>query len=188
MFNARKTVPIYSLYPPTDLSVKIKLTESGLCFSGYTAFVSNHYERPFTFEDIEHRPVDHGYCFKKTMCYERPDLADKVRHTIGPYEAKDLVRNLGPNPKWEHMKVPTLKALFVAKIAQNPDLLDALLKTAPHRLIEASWDSLWGGGLSDHQNMMTKPGMDLTSLVIWLRPTGTRNLRDERLMFLMSIS
>ena len=144
--DARRTVPIYSLYPPTDESVKIKLTDSGLCFSGYTAFISNHYERPFTFEDIEHRTVDHGYCFKKAICYDRPDLADKVKHTIGPIEAKDHVRNLGPNPKWDRIKVPTLKALFVAKLTEHPDLLDALLKTAPHRLIEASWDSLWGGG------------------------------------------
>ena len=144
--DARKTVPIYTLYPPIDPLVKIKLTESGLCFSGYTAFLSNHYERPFVFEDIEHRTVDHGYCFKKAVCYERPDLADKVRNTVGPIEAKDHVRNLGPNPNWDRIKVPTLKALFIAKLEQHPDLLDALLKTAPHRLIEASWDSLWGGG------------------------------------------
>ena len=144
--DARKTIPIYSLYPPTDPSVKIKLTNSGIIFSGYTAFLSNHYERPFIFEDIEHRTVDHGYCFKKAMCYERPDLADKVGSTVGPIEAKDHVKNLGPNSEWERIKAPTLKALFIAKMSQHQDLRDAMLKTAPHRLIEASWDSLWGGG------------------------------------------
>ena len=144
--DARKTIPIYTLYPPTDPAVKIKLTKSGLTFSGYTSFISNHYERPFIFEDIEHRTVDHGYCFKKAMCYDRPDLADKIQQTIGPIEAKDHVRNLGGNKKWERIKAPTLKALFIAKMKQHPDLLDALLKTAPHRLIEASWDPLWGGG------------------------------------------
>ena len=74
------------------------------------------------------------------------DLADRVRHANTAIDAKDVVRHLPPNPDWEKIKVPTLKALFVARLAQHPDLMEAFLKTAPHRLIEASWDSLWGGG------------------------------------------
>ena len=63
-----------------------------------------------------------------------------------PLEAKDLVRNLGINPEWERIKAPTLFALFDAKMKQHHDLMEGLMATAPHKLVEASWDPLWGGG------------------------------------------
>ena len=98
------------------------------------------------YEDIGHKTVDHGYCFKKAVCYKRMDLADRVRHADTALDAKDVVRHLPPNPEWERIKVPTLRCLFIARLTQHPDLMEAFLKTAPHRLIEASWDSNWGGG------------------------------------------
>ena len=138
--------PQAKLYPPTDPKVKIRLTKYGLLFSGPTAFVSNHYERYFIFEGLDHRTLDHGYFFKKAMVFKRPDLADKIREVISPLDAKDCVRDLGLNPEWERIKAPYQKDLFDAKMTQHQDLMDGLLDTAPHRLIEASWDGLWGGG------------------------------------------
>ena len=70
------------------------------------------------------------------------DLADRVRHADTALDAKDVVRHLPPNPEWERVKVPTLQGLFIARLSQHPDLMEAFLKTAPHRLIEASCDSL----------------------------------------------
>ena len=132
--------------PPNDGSVRIRLTKVGLLFSGKSAFISNHYERYFVYEDVGHKTVDHGYCFKKAICYKRLDLADKVRGAETALDAKDVVRKLGKNPEWERVKAPTLGGLFEAKLKQHPDLMEGLLSTAPHRLIEASWDTLWGGG------------------------------------------
>ena len=138
--------PPPALYPNTDPNVKIRLTQSGLCFSGRSAFLSNQYERYFVYEDIDHRTIDHGFFFKKAMCYKRPDLADKIRETVSPTDAKDYVRDLELNPEWERVKVPTLTALFEARMSQHQDLREALHATAPHRLVEASRDPLWGGG------------------------------------------
>ena len=144
--EAPTATPKSKLYPPSDPKVKIRLTNSELLFSGPTAFVSNHYERYFVFEGLDHRTLDHGYFFKKAMTYKRPDLADKIRAVTSPLDAKDCVRDLGLNPEWERIKAPTLKEMFDAKMSQHQDLMDGLLDTAPHRLIEASWDGLWGGG------------------------------------------
>ena len=77
------------------------------------------------------------------------DLADRVRHPDTALDAKDVVPHLPPNPEWERVKVPILRGLFIARLSQHPDLIEAFLKTAPRRLIEASWDSLCvcvGGG------------------------------------------
>ena len=113
--------------PPRDGSVKMRLTKAGWCFSGKTAFVSNHYEREFVFEEVDHRTVDHGFCLKKATCYKRPDLADKVREAKTALVAKDVVRNLGLNPEWQHLTVPTLLSMFDAKMTQHPDLFEACL-------------------------------------------------------------
>ena len=39
-----------------------------------------------------------------------------------------------------------LGELNEAKYSQNPTLLKKLIDTAPHKLVEASVDSSWGGG------------------------------------------
>ena len=142
----------HALYPNTDPKVKIRLTKSGLCFSGRSAFLSNQYERYFVYEDIDHRTIDHGYFFKKAMCSKRPDLADKIRETVCPIDAKDIVRPLELNQEWERIKVPTLTALFEARMNQHQDMREALYATAPHRLVEASRDPLWGGGAPYESN------------------------------------
>ena len=74
------------------------------------------------------------------------DLADRVRHADTALDAKDVVRHLPSNPEWERIREPTLRDLFIARLSQHPDLMEAFLQTAPHRLVEASWDSHWGGG------------------------------------------
>ena len=115
-------------------------------FSGATAFLWNHYVRYFIFENLDHKTVDHGYFFKKAVTYKRPDLADKVREADTALDAKDCDRELGHNAEWERIKAPTLKELFIARLMQHPDMLEGLIATAPHQLVEASWDPLWGGG------------------------------------------
>ena len=138
--------PPVVLYPPSDPTVKIRLTDHGLLFSGHSAFISNHHVRHFVYENIDHKTVEHGYCFKKAVCYKRMDLADRVRNANTALDAKDVIQHLPINPEWERIKAPTLRDLFIARLSQHPDLMEAFLKTSPHRLIEASWDSLWGGG------------------------------------------
>ena len=90
--------PPVTLYPPSDPKLKIQLTEHGLLFSGHSAFISTHHVRHFVYEDIGHKTVEHGYCFKKAVCYKRMALAKRVRHGDTALDAKDVVCPFPLNP------------------------------------------------------------------------------------------
>ena len=64
------------------------------------------------------------------------------------YAIKDAAHNLPKTEKWANMAPGIVMNLNLAKYGQNPELMKKQLETAPHRLIEASLDSKWGGGLA----------------------------------------
>ena len=129
-------------------TVNMRLTKHGLLFSGPTAFPSNMYKRDFYDDDnAKCVSVEHRYCFLEAMFNKDFDLALALTNPeISGFEAKNMCKTLPKNPLLKAISVPTLKRLMVKKFEQNPDLLQDLIDTAPHRLIEASWDLLWGGG------------------------------------------
>ena len=47
---------------------------------------------------------------------------------------------------WNRIAPGKLWSLNDAKYSQNKPLMDKLIETAPHRLVEASIDGKWGGG------------------------------------------
>ena len=137
---------------PKDLSqgglIKMRLTPHGLCFSGPTAFVSNMHKVTFYDDDgAKCVSVEQRYSFLEAMFNKEFDLALALTNPdLTGYQVKDMCKNLPNNPAWNALKFPTLKRLMIKKFEQNPALLQDLIDTAPYRLIEASWDMLWGGG------------------------------------------
>ena len=137
---------------PDDLSqggkIKMRLTKYGICFSGPTCYISNMHKVIFYDEDgAKCFSVEQRYGFLEAMFNKEFDLALALTNPdLTGYVVKDMCRNLPKNPAWNAMRHPTLKRLMKKKFEQNPALLQDLIDTAPHRLIEASWDSLWGGG------------------------------------------
>ena len=128
--------------------VKMRVTKYGILFSGPTAFVSNMYKRDF-YDDDQAKcvSVEQRYGFLEAMFNKEFDLALALTNPeLTGYAVKDMCRNLPKNPGLDAIKVPTLLRLMIKKFEQNPDLLQDLIDTAPRRLIEASWDLLWGGG------------------------------------------
>ena len=126
----------------------MRLTCDGLCFSGPTCPISNMYECEFEDEDgtkcfsVEQR---HGYL--RAVTNKDFELAHDLLTTRKGHEVKNKTRHLPKNnPEWNRIEHSTLKRLFIKKMEQNPDIKQALLDTAPHKLIEASWDIRWGGG------------------------------------------
>ena len=58
---------------------------------------------------------------------------------------KDLAASLPKSEKWLKMSPDKMCDLDDAKFSQSPELMEKLIGTAPHKLIEASVDSKWGG-------------------------------------------
>ena len=66
--------------------------------------------------------------------------------TKNTWEIKSLTENIVADSEWDRISPHKLYELYKAKYAQNPALREKLIKTAPHRLIEASKSKKWGGG------------------------------------------
>ena len=76
---------------------------------------------------------------------DEPRIDRAIMDTDNVADIRDLAANLPKSEKWLKMAPERMWDLDDAKFSQNPDLRQQLLDTAPHKLIEASVDSKWGG-------------------------------------------
>ena len=145
--------------------VKIRLTEAGFCFSGPSAYLSHMYRAPFVYQETPYSSVEQGYHHIHAEVEGELELAAKIMKIHDGYDLKDAAANLPRSEKWAAMAPGKVWELNEAKFGQNPDLFQQLLDTAPHKLIEASVDSKWGGGAcpftSDINDQSIVPGANL---------------------------
>ena len=136
-------------------SVKIKLTKSGLTFSGPTAFPSNLHRTDFVFEGKPYTSSEQGYQYLNAEHHNVMDIAAKILATSDTKLIKEISHDIPKSEEWNKIAPSKLWALMDARFSQNPPLMDQLLDTAPHKLIEASIDEKWGGGVPhmDHKLM-----------------------------------
>ena len=133
---------------PLPKVIKITKTKAGYTFAGTNAYMSNYYKVKFIFEGVRYQLVEQGYQFKFAMFHKEFDIAQKVLGKTDGYDINDLVKHILALEEWNHICKPLLKGLVVAKFSQNPELMDELIATYPHPLIEATRDPKWGGGAS----------------------------------------
>lgn len=92
--------------------------------------------------------LEHAYHYKKyTSNY--PAIAAKILNAPSPWAAMQIDRKnkAKRRPDWPAIKVSVMEELTRAKLEQNADVLDCLLKTGNKRIVENSpWDSFWGCG------------------------------------------
>ena len=127
--------------------VRITKTKAGYTFQGPTAYMSNFYVVEFIFEGVRYQLVEQAYQFKFAMHHKEFDIAQKLLNKTDGYGIKKDVEGIVPDAEWGHICVPLLRALMYAKFSQNPGLMDKLVATYPHPLIESTKDLTWGGGL-----------------------------------------
>ena len=80
------------------------------------------------------------------MFHREFDITQKVLSKTEGVAIKDLVRHIVVLDEWEQASEPLLEGMVLAKFLQNPELMDKLVATYPHPLIEATRDSNGGGG------------------------------------------
>ena len=125
--------------------VKIKMTKGGLTFSGPSAYLSHMYRCDFVYQKNQYTSVEQGYHHIHALVKDFPDIAAKVLKIHNGFDLKDAVVGLPKSEKWSAMAPGKFWELNEAKFEQNPDLMNDLIATATHKLIEASVDSKWGG-------------------------------------------
>ena len=126
--------------------VNMKLTKAGLTFSGPTAFVSNMHPCEFTYNDQPYTSTEQGIQHLNAVHHDMPDIARKILDTSCAKKIKIMSHDIPKSESWPKIAPGKLWDLNMAKYDQNPPLLKKLIETAPHKLVEATLDSHWGGG------------------------------------------
>ena len=132
--------------PSRPKEVKIKMTKTGLTFSGGSAFLSHMYKCPIVCKKIPYSSVEQGYHHLHAEFEKEPEIAAKILNEHEPLEIKIISAALPKSEGWKQVGPGYMWELNEAKFDQNPDLKKELISTAPALLIEASVDSRWGGG------------------------------------------
>ena len=129
----------------TDPNVNIMLTKSGLTFQGPTAFVSNFSMCDFVYRNQPYTSTEQGLQHQNALHHKVTDIAQKILDTTDAKRIKEISHDIPKSEAWNQMSPGILWDLNDSKFTQNPPLMKKLLETAPHRLIEATLDSRWGG-------------------------------------------
>ena len=125
---------------------KVKLTKAGYAYSGPSAFLSHMYNCDFVHLSTPYTSVEQGYHHTHATHEMEFDTAEIIMSLYNAQDIKIAAKNLPDSEEWEQMSPGVLWDLNKAKFDQNPDLKQRLIETAPHKLVEASVDSKWGGG------------------------------------------
>ena len=127
-------------------NVKNKMTKSGITFSGPTAYLSNMSKSDLVYKGQKYTSSEQGIQHQNALHHKVMDIAEKILDATSTKQIKKMSHDIPKTEEWKRISPGILWDLTDCKFTQNPELVDKLLKTAPHRLIEASIDSHWGGG------------------------------------------
>jgi N-glycosidase YbiA len=112
-------------------------------FKGEFRFLSNFWPAIVEFEGIIFPTVEHAYQAAKTL-----DM--QARRVIAEMplagDAKRAGRTLDIRPDWEEVKIDVMRQLLEKKFFGHFRLMQDLMATKPHELVEGNWwgDTFWG--------------------------------------------
>ena len=112
-------------------------------FSGEYRYLSNFWIAPVEYEGIVYPSSEHAYQAAKTL---NKDLRGAFAEITSPAEVKRLGQTITMRPDWDDVKINVMRDIVTAKFEQNPDLMEKLMATKGHDLIEGNtWgDTFWG--------------------------------------------
>lgn len=111
-------------------------------FKGKYDFLSNFYQTPIKYEDIEFPSSEHAYQAAKTLDKKERERIAKIS---SPAIAKKEAKKLKIRSDWESVKKDIMFDILKIKFS-NRELQEDLLRTENAILIEGNWwaDTYWG--------------------------------------------
>lgn len=106
----------------------------------------------FTIDGIEFNCAEQYMMFMKAKLFNDEEIMTKILKQKSPMQHKALGRMVKgfKNDIWEKECIDIVYRGNLAKFTQNPELLEALLRTKGTTLVEASpLDKIWGVGLAE---------------------------------------
>lgn len=114
-------------------------------------FLSNWYLSDFSADGIHFSSMEQYMMYKKAVCFNDSETADRILKTEDVSEIKALGRIVAgyDDNIWSGIRQVTVYQGLLEKFSQNDELKDKLLKTGNSVLAEcAVKDTIWGIGLS----------------------------------------
>ena len=102
---------------------RMRITPAGLLFSGPTAYPSNLYKAPVTYEDKDFTLNEQAYQDKKAKNHDKDELAETLLDLTDTWEIKYEGGSIVVTEEWNRNAPDLLWELFDNKMIQNPDLL-----------------------------------------------------------------
>jgi len=112
-------------------------------FRGAYGFLSNFHMCPVEYEGIKYPSSEHAFQAAKTLSIS---VRRRIQDAGTPAMAKFIGSQLILRPKWDDIKIETMKKVVRAKFEQNPVLRMALFETGDAVLVEGNGhgDDFWG--------------------------------------------
>lgn len=112
-------------------------------FDGEYRFLSNFWMARVVVFGRVYASTEHAYQAMKAKTLEDHN---KVANVDSPGQAKRMGKVIELRPDWETVKIPVMRKVVNAKFDQHPDLMERLIATSGHLLIEGNtWnDTFWG--------------------------------------------
>lgn len=136
-------------------------------------WLSNWYRSSFVIGDIRYLHIEQYMMAEKAKFFRDEERYAAILKESSPAACKKLGRKVTPfdAEAWDEVKYEIVKAGCRAKIAQNSEMKEALIKTGNALLAEASpYDKIWGIGLDAKQAAKTAlsdwPGRNLMGKIL----------------------
>jgi len=121
---------------------------------------SQWYPAAFIVDDIEYKTAEHWMMARKAQLFSDDEIFQRIIKADKPGEVKELGRKIKGFDElmWNAFKFEIVIAGNIHKFNQNKPLLDFLLGTGSHVIVEASpTDRVWGIGLSQDAAAVDDP-------------------------------
>ena len=132
--------------PRTKKPQKMRLTKSGLVYSGPSAIFSHLYKAPFTIDDTPYNSVEQKLQYEKSMMAKDLQAAESIMNSTSTWEIKQIGDRVKVTKEYIENRLHIARIGNEAKFRDNPDLMEALIETGDVKLIEGATSSFWAGG------------------------------------------
>ena len=148
------------------MNVTTKSTDEAIGFFGELCPLSNFHSSPFLYNEVYYHSSEQMIQHMKAKTFGDKVLEKRILNAKTPIECKLLSKDISnfSFKTWSKKAKELCKKGLEANFTQNPRAMQALLETGQKKLVECTYDSLWGNGIPLHQpnclnqHLWEKPG------------------------------
>ena len=136
------------------MKVATKTTEDSIGFFGELCPLSNFHRSPFLYNEVNYHSSEQMIQHMKAKVFGDKVVQKQILDAKTPLECKHLSKDISNYSlkTWAKKAKEVCKKGLEAKFMQNPRAMQALLETGHKKLVECTYDTLWGNGIPLHQS------------------------------------